>query len=209
MQTVNTAQSRRRWLALALLCAAESMVVVDLAIVNVALPAIQEALAFSRSRSALGRHRVHADLRRFSPARRAPGGHPRPSPRLSGGSGDLHVASLACGLAESPGALISARALQGLGGALLSPAALSVIGTLFPRGIGTEQSARDLGRRRRGLGRTRRSDRWRGDGCGRLGVDLSGQHPGRNRGARSRRPTDPARRPPGPERRTSICRAPC
>lgn len=40
---------RRRWLALALLCAAESMVVVDLAIVNVALPAIQDALAFSRS----------------------------------------------------------------------------------------------------------------------------------------------------------------
>lgn len=110
------------------------MVVVDLAIVNVALPAIQEALAFSR-----------ADLPWVVIAYTlAFGGFLLLGGRLA----DIHgrrrvflaglaiftVASLACGLANSPGALISARALQGLGGALLSPAALSVIGTLFREG---------------------------------------------------------------------------
>lgn len=132
--TTPTAAHRRRWLALALLCAAESMVVVDLAVVNVALPAIQNSLGFDRADLAWV---VIGYTLTF-------GGFLMLGGRLADllgrrrifllGLAIFTVASLACGLAASPAALIAARAAQGLGGALLSPAALSVIGTLFREG---------------------------------------------------------------------------
>ena len=134
MPTQDASPHSRRWLALALLCVAECMVVVDLAIVNVALPAIQEGLRFARG-----------DLQWVVIAYSLFfGGFLMLGGRLADLYGRRRVflaglaiftgASLACGLATSPGALISARALQGLGGALLSPAALAVIGALFREG---------------------------------------------------------------------------
>jgi EmrB/QacA subfamily drug resistance transporter len=123
-----------RWSALALIVTAQFMVILDVAIVNVALPSIKDDLGFSqtslqwvisayallfggflllggRLADLLGRRRMFvAGLALFS------------------GS------SLLCGLAWSAGSLIAFRALQGLGGALLAPAALSLLMTTFAEG---------------------------------------------------------------------------
>jgi EmrB/QacA subfamily drug resistance transporter len=126
--------SRRRWSALALIVTAQFMVILDVAIVNVALPSIKSDLGFSqtslqwvitayailfggtlllggRLADLLGRRRLFvAGLALFT------------------------VSSLLCGLAWSDGSLIAFRALQGLGGALLAPAALSLLMTTFAEG---------------------------------------------------------------------------
>jgi EmrB/QacA subfamily drug resistance transporter len=125
---------QRKWIALVLLCATQFMVVLDVAIVNVALPSIQTALGFSqenlqwvvsaytltfggflllggRMADLLGRRRVFiAGLILFS------------------------VASLACGLAQTDTFLIAARTVQGIGAAVISPAALSILMTTFREG---------------------------------------------------------------------------
>src|SRR5437870_9885088 len=127
-------QNRKRWLALAMIVAAQFMVVLDIAIVNVALPSIRTDLHFSqeslqwvitaysiffggilllggRLADLLGRRRLFmAGLALFT------------------------VSSLLDGLAWSEGSLIAFRALQGLGAALVSPAALSILTTTFAEG---------------------------------------------------------------------------
>src|SRR5438094_2864741 len=127
-------QDRRRWFALALVVAAQFMVVLDVAIVNVALPSIKTDLNFTqeslqwvitayailfggvlllggRLADLLGRRRLFvAGLVLFT------------------------VSSLLDGLAWSEGSLIAFRSLQGLGAALLSPAALSILTTEFSEG---------------------------------------------------------------------------
>jgi EmrB/QacA subfamily drug resistance transporter len=124
----------RRWSALALIVTAQFMVILDVAIVNVALPSIQVDLGFSqtslqwvisayaimfggtlllggRLADLLGRRRLFlAGLALFS------------------------VSSLLCGLAWSDESLIAFRAVQGLGGAMLAPAALSLLVTTFVDG---------------------------------------------------------------------------
>ena len=124
----------RRWSALALIVTAQFMVILDVAIVNVALPSIKADLGFSqtslqwvisayailfggalllggRLADLLGRRRLFvAGLALFS------------------------ASSLLCGLAWSEESLIAFRALQGLGGALLAPAALSLLMTTFAEG---------------------------------------------------------------------------
>src|SRR5262245_159328 len=127
-------ENRRRWFALALIVAAQFMIVLDVAIVNVALPSIKTDLHFSqeslqwvvtayailfggllllggRLADLLGRRRVFA-----------------------AGLVLFTVSSLLNGLAWSEGSLIGFRALQGLGAALLSPAALSILTTTFAEG---------------------------------------------------------------------------
>src|SRR5512138_432190 len=125
---------RRRWAALAVLVAAQFMVVLDVAIVNVALPTIKTDLHFSqeslqwvvtaysilfggvlllggRMADVLGRRRLFmAGLALFT------------------------ASSLLDGFAWSEGSLIAFRALQGLGAALVSPAALSILTTTFREG---------------------------------------------------------------------------
>jgi EmrB/QacA subfamily drug resistance transporter len=122
---------RRRWLALLLVCAAQLMIVLDGTIVNVALPAIQGSLGFSGAGLSWV---VNAYLLTF-------GGFLL----LGGRAGDLFgrrrvfafglalftFASLLCGLAGSQGLMVAARALQGVGGAIIAPAALSIIITTF------------------------------------------------------------------------------
>jgi EmrB/QacA subfamily drug resistance transporter len=121
----------RRWLALYLVCAAQLMIVVDGTVVNVALPAIRSSLDFSETGLSWV---VNAYLLTF-------GGFLL----LGGRAGDLFgrrrvfaaglalftLASLLCGLAGSQGMLVAARALQGIGGAIIAPAALSIIITTF------------------------------------------------------------------------------
>src|SRR5438477_12226105 len=124
-------QNRKRWLALAVIVAAQFMVVLDVAIVNVALPSIKTDLHFNqenlqwvitaysilfggvlllggRLADLLGRRRLFvAGILLFT------------------------VSSLLDGLAWSEATLITFRALQGLGAALLAPAALSILMTPF------------------------------------------------------------------------------
>ena len=124
----------RRWSALALIVVAQFMVILDVAIVNVALPSIKSDLGFSQANlqwvisayaimfggvlllggrlaDLLGRRRLFVvGLSLFS------------------------LSSLLCGLAWSESSLIAFRALQGLGGALLAPAALALLMTTFAEG---------------------------------------------------------------------------
>ena len=124
----------RRWKALILICTAIFVVVLDIAIVNVALPTIQEDLGFAeenlqwvitaygltyggflllggRAADLLGRRLV-----------------------FMGGLALFGVASLVCGLSTSSGMLIAARGVQGLGAAIVTPAALSIISVTFTEG---------------------------------------------------------------------------
>jgi EmrB/QacA subfamily drug resistance transporter len=125
---------RRKWFALGLLSAVQFMVVLDIAIVNVALPSIQADLGFSqenlqwvmsayalmfggflllggRAADLLGRRRI-----------------------FLGGISLFTAGSLAAGFAWSDASLIGARALQGLGAAVITPAALSILSTTFREG---------------------------------------------------------------------------
>jgi EmrB/QacA subfamily drug resistance transporter len=132
--SLQPASSRRRWSALALIVTAQFMVILDVAIVNVALPSIKTDLGFSqtalqwvitayailfggtlllggRLADILGRRRMFiAGLAVFA------------------------VSSLLSGFAWSAGSLIAFRSVQGLGGALLAPAALSLLMTTFAEG---------------------------------------------------------------------------
>jgi EmrB/QacA subfamily drug resistance transporter len=123
--------TRSRWLALIIVCLGDLMIVLDVTIVGVALPSIREDLGFSESSLAWV---ANAYLLTF-------GGFLL----LAGRLGDLFghrrlfligiafftLASLACGLATSQAVLVGARAIQGLGGAVVSAVALSLIVTLF------------------------------------------------------------------------------
>jgi EmrB/QacA subfamily drug resistance transporter len=124
----------RRWTALILLCFAQFIVVLDASIVNVALPSIGEALSFSESNLAWV---VNAYVNAFGGFLLLGG---RAADLLGrrrvfmAGLAVVGIASLAAGFAETQGQLIAARAAQGLGAAIVSPAALSIITTLFQDG---------------------------------------------------------------------------
>ncbi len=123
---------RQRWIALYVLCTGMLMIVLDLTVVNVALPYIQDDLGFSTSGLAWV---VNAYLIAFGGLL-----------LLAGRLGDLlgrrrifmaglslfTVASLACGLAPSQDVLIGARFVQGIGGAMTSAVILGMIVTMFP-----------------------------------------------------------------------------
>ncbi len=122
---------RTRWLALIVLCLGDLMIVLDSTIVNVALPSIREDLGFSQTSLAWV---VNAYLLTF-------GGFLL----LGGRLGDLFghrrlfligilvftLASIACGVSTTQGLLVGARAVQGVGGAIVSAVALSLIMMLF------------------------------------------------------------------------------
>jgi EmrB/QacA subfamily drug resistance transporter len=122
---------RTRWYALIVLCLGTLMIVLDTTIVNVALPSIRDDLGFSSTSLAWV---VNAYLLTF-------GGFLL----LGGRLGDLYghrtlflvgialftIASVCCGLAETQGILIAARAVQGVGGAIASAVSLSLMMNLF------------------------------------------------------------------------------
>jgi EmrB/QacA subfamily drug resistance transporter len=124
----------KRWIALILLCSAQFVVVLDASIVNVALPTIKEALDFTESSLPWV---VNAYVLTF-------GGFLLLGGRLADLLGRRRVfmfglvlfaiASLFGGLATTSGQLVAARAVQGLGAAILSPAALSIVATTFKDG---------------------------------------------------------------------------
>jgi len=122
------------WLVLALACASQFMVILDVAIVNVALPSVQRDLGFTGPGLAWV---VNGYVLTFAGFMLLGGraadlfGHRR---LLVVGLGLFSLASLAAGLATTPEMLVGSRAVQGLGGALLAPATLAVINTCFPEG---------------------------------------------------------------------------
>jgi EmrB/QacA subfamily drug resistance transporter len=130
-QTTETHSDRRRWIALLILCFGDLMIVVDATIVNVALPSIKDDLGFSQTSLAWV---VNAYLLTFGGFLLLGGrlgdlfGHRR---LFLAGIGLFTLASVACGLATTQGFLIAARAVQGVGGAVVSAVALSLIMTLF------------------------------------------------------------------------------
>src|SRR5919199_312860 len=123
---------RTRWLALYVLCVGMLMIVLDMTVVNVALPKIQDDLGFSQSALAWV---VNAYLIAFGGLL-----------LLSGRLGDLisrrgvfmvglaifTVASFVCGVSQTQGMLIGARFIQGVGGAMTSAVILGIIVTMFP-----------------------------------------------------------------------------
>lgn len=129
---MTTPDSRKRWWALMVLCLGVLMIVLDTTIVNVALPSIRTDLGFTETSLVWV---VNAYMLTF-------GGFLL----LGGRLGDLYghrklflvgiaaftVASVGCGLAQSQAMLVAARAVQGLGGAVVSAVALSLIMNLFP-----------------------------------------------------------------------------
>jgi EmrB/QacA subfamily drug resistance transporter len=127
----DSTETRKRWWALYVLCAGVLMIVLDTTIVNVALPSIREDLGFTETALVWV---VNAYMLTF-------GGFLL----LGGRLGDLYghrrllliglslftFASLACGLSNSQALLVAARAVQGLGGAVVTAVALSLIMSLF------------------------------------------------------------------------------
>src|ERR1044072_322475 len=119
-----TLDNRTRWIALYVLCAGNLMILLDTTIVNVALPSIRTDLGFSETSLAWV---VNAYLLTFGGFLLLGGrlgdlyGHRR---MFLGGIGLFTAASLACGVATTQEFLIAARAVQGLGGAVVSAVAL-------------------------------------------------------------------------------------
>ena len=134
MTPLSDASPRAKWFALALLCATQFMVILDVSIVNVALPSIERALHFSAS----GLQWVASAYALTF------GGFLLLGGRVADLLGRRRVfmiglvvfaaASFACGLASSSGFLVGARMVQGLGAAIISPAALSILTTTFAEG---------------------------------------------------------------------------
>jgi EmrB/QacA subfamily drug resistance transporter len=132
MNTPAAGADRRRWMALVVLCVGMLMIVLDVTVVNVALPSMQNELGFSQSNLAWV---VNAYLISFGGLL-----------LLAGRLGDLigrrrvfliglsvfTVASLLCGLSQSQGMLIAARFIQGVGGAMTSAVILGMLVTMFP-----------------------------------------------------------------------------
>ena len=134
LRSINTGRTDRRWSALGLIVVAQFMVILDVAIVNVALPSIETDLGFSQTTL---QWVISAYAIMF-------GGTLLLGGRLADllgrrrlfliGLGVFSLSSLLCGLAWSEASLIAFRAVQGLGGALLAPAALSLLMTTFSDG---------------------------------------------------------------------------
>lgn len=123
---------RARWLALAVVCIVSLMNVLDTTIVGVALPTIRHDLGFTQASLAWV---VNSYLLTYGGFLLLGGrlgdllGHRR---LFAAAIGVFTLASLACGLAQGQGVLLAARAVQGIGGAVASAAALSLVVSLFP-----------------------------------------------------------------------------
>ena len=123
---------RNRWIALYVLCVGMLMIVLDVTVVNVALPSIQDDLGFSQSSLAWV---VNAYLIAFGGLLLLSGRFGDILGRKSvflAGLGVFTVASIMCGVAQSQEVLVAARFIQGVGGAMTSAVILGMIVTMFP-----------------------------------------------------------------------------
>src|SRR5438067_1322878 len=126
-----TIDAGRRWIALYVLCLATLMIVLDMTIVNVALPSIKDDLGFTETSLAWV---VNAYLLTYGGCLLLGGrfgdlfGHRR---LFLAGIALFTLASLLCGISTAKGMLVGARAVQGIGGAVASAVSLSLMMTLF------------------------------------------------------------------------------
>jgi EmrB/QacA subfamily drug resistance transporter len=123
---------RNRWIALYVLCVGMLMIVLDVTVVNVALPSIQDDLGFSQSSLAWV---VNAYMIAFGGLLLFAGRFGDILGRKNifmAGLGVFTVASLLCGVAQSQELLVAARFVQGVGGAMTSAVILGMIVTMFP-----------------------------------------------------------------------------
>jgi EmrB/QacA subfamily drug resistance transporter len=123
---------RKRWVALYVLCVGMLMIVLDVTVVNVALPSIQDDLGFSPAGLAWV---VNAYMIAFGGLLLLSGRFGDILGRKNvflAGLGVFTVASLLCGAAQSQEMLVAARFLQGIGGAMTSAVILGMIVTMFP-----------------------------------------------------------------------------
>jgi EmrB/QacA subfamily drug resistance transporter len=130
--TKHQESDRSRWIALYILCVGMLMIVLDVTIVNVALPSIQDDLGFSQSSLAWV---VNAYLIAFGGLLLLAGRFGDLIGRRKiflAGLGVFTVASMLCGSAQSEGMLVAARFVQGIGGAMTSAVILGMIVTMFP-----------------------------------------------------------------------------
>jgi len=130
--TADTKTDRDRWIALYVLCSGVLMIVLDVTVVNVALPTIQNDLGFTQSSLAWV---VNAYLITFGGLLLLAGRFGDLIGRRTiflAGLGVFIVASLLCGLSDSQGLLVAARFVQGIGGAMTSAVVLGMIVTMFP-----------------------------------------------------------------------------
>ena len=119
-----------RWVLLTTVLGS-GIVMIDGTVVNVALERIGHRARRGLRRPAVDRERLHADAGLADPARRLAGRSPGRRRVFLIGVVWFAVASLACGLAPNIELLIAARALQGVGGALLTPGSLALISASF------------------------------------------------------------------------------
>jgi EmrB/QacA subfamily drug resistance transporter len=129
---LTAAEDRKRWIALYVLCAGCLMIVLDVTVVNVALPSIQNDLGFSTSSLAWV---VNAYLISFGGLLLLAGRFGDLLGRRSiflSGLAIFTAASFVCGLSQSQGMLVAARFVQGLGGAMTAAVILGMIVTMFP-----------------------------------------------------------------------------
>jgi EmrB/QacA subfamily drug resistance transporter len=130
--TADTKSDRNRWIALYVLCAGVLMIVLDVTVVNVALPTIQNDLGFTQSSLAWV---VNAYLITFGGLLLLAGRFGDLIGRRTiflAGLGVFTTASLLCGLSQSQALLVGARFLQGIGGAMTAAVVLGMIVTMFP-----------------------------------------------------------------------------
>ncbi|HUR86569.1 MAG TPA: MFS transporter [Solirubrobacteraceae bacterium] len=130
--TAQNMTDRNRWNALYVLCAGMLMIVLDVTVVNVALPSIQDDLGFSQSSLAWV---INAYLIAFGGLLLLSGRFGDLLGRksvLMAGLGVFTLASLLCGIAWSQETLVAARFIQGIGGAMTSAVILGMIFTMFP-----------------------------------------------------------------------------
>ena len=125
-------QTRNPWLALLVLCLGVFMIVLDLTIVNVALPTMVNSLQASLDQILWVVNAYTLTFAVLLVTGSRLGDIFGPRTLFAAGLGVFTVASAACGLAQTPGQLIAARAAQGIGAAVLSPQGLVIISAIFP-----------------------------------------------------------------------------
>ncbi len=208
-KTAEPRSERRRWIALAVLCLGQLMMVLDATIVNVALPSIQHDLHFTQGNLTWV---MNGYLITFGGLL-----------LLAGRLGDLvgrkriflsglvlfTVASVLCGVADSQAMLIGARLFQGVGGAVASSVILAIIVTEFPEaaraGQGDGPVRVRVGRRR--LDRAARGRR--AHAVARLALDLLRERADRRDRIRVRLGADRGERGHRPRPAASTCSARC
>ena len=186
-ETMQRDDDRARWLALYVLCVGMLMIVLDVTIVNVALPSIQEDLHFSHVEPRVGRQRLPDRVRRPAAAGRPPRRPDRAPAHLPRRRRAVHARLGAVRRwRRAQTVLVAARFVQGIGGAMTSAVILGHDRDDVPRAARAGQGDRRVRVRRLGGRLCRAARRRRADAVDQLALDLLREHADRHRHDRVR-----------------------